>query len=93
MTRDELIKFFTNGDFDLSKYRAGKIADFMLEDRRRICAPLIDWKKNHDIGKLEDVVDYSLKLAGLDKEQPFKVKQALSAKFGDVESSRPSSHG
>lgn len=69
MTRDELIKEIEKISPRDSNNSDG-IADFILADRRRICAPLIDDLDTFSRQRsMEKAIDETLKLAGLDKEQ------------------------
>lgn len=48
----------------------GDIADFIISDRKRVCGPLVRYKKinvlNEDKDYRDDVIDQTLKLAGLE---------------------------
>lgn len=84
MTRDDLIKELNNFSYHNSKkcslpkdrvsLCAECLADFILEDRKRIIKPLIDFREDYVTGGepwsitgAHEAIDETLKLAGVDQ--------------------------
>ncbi len=71
-TKSDLVVRFMSGVYGLSPSAASVVADYILADRQRICAPLIEMRnirKQLGLYEIEDVaMDGAIKLAGLNKK-------------------------
>lgn len=71
--RNKLIQELSKKCMDTSIYLLDqrKVADFILQDRKRVVAPLIDYKNLGEsklilIARADEAIDETLKLAGIE---------------------------